>query len=616
MTAMPNNHIKFFRLSWKRACTLALLLLLSIGQPLWASTPLNSSSNKTENIFASAQATKAPEFLPVEKAYRLTPSIRNGQLLLSWQITDGYYLYRPKFAIDATIDGKALPLSLQFPEGIIKHDEYFGEIEVYYQQADILARNIPEQNTLPSAGELQFTITSQGCADAGLCYPPYKQHFSINLSTGDVTPIDPTNAPTANDFAAISANIAQKNIANTSFSQWLAILTGAFLGGLILNLMPCVFPVLGLKVLSFLRDEKHSHALHGFSYTAGIIISFVAIAALLLGLRAAGSAIGWGFQLQSPWFVGLMVYLFFVLALNLSGVFEIGGSWMNSGGRFTQAPGYGGSFATGLLATLVASPCTAPFMGAALGFAITQPTAKALLVFIFLGLGMAAPVLVMSLSPQLLKRLPKPGAWMQTLKQIMAFPLYATALWLAWVLGNQTGINGLITILTGCLLLALAIVVWPRGKTGMISAWIVIVTAAYLPFSSFFMEAASTPRVSGIKQSNEMAQPWSAERLEQLRKDGTPVFVDVTADWCITCLANEKLVLNSEPIKKLFAEKGIVYLKADWTRYDAAITNYLGQFGRNGVPLYVFYPANNDKPLVLPQILQTDAMLGILNSPK
>lgn len=594
-----NIHFSWraLRRLWLMAATLLILACIITANHTWANTPFAESPDK---VFGNLKNAQTPTFLPVEQAYQLSPLIRNNQLILNWTIADGYYLYRSKITAEVNVDGNIIPLTLQLPKGISKHDEFFGEMEVYYQQVDAIATE------LPNTGEMQLTVTSQGCADAGLCYPPYKQFFTIDPNTSTIT---------QNPTPAINQPIPQNtsDFSSSQFTTWILVLSSAFIGGLILNLMPCVFPVLSLKVLSFLRDEEHNHAIHGLSYTFGVVISFIGIALLLLTLRETGSALGWGYQLQSPWFVALLIYLFFTLALNLSGFFEFKGIGINSGNTLTQQSGYSGSFATGLLATLVASPCTAPFMGAALGFAITQPTAYALWIFIFLGLGMATPVLVLSLSPALLKYLPKPGTWMLTFKKLLAFPLYATALWLAWVLSHQTGTNGLFSILAGCLAIGFAIALWPHSIIGKMCAALAIAIAAYLPFSSLLSESTSTNSVLQI-DDNAQIQPWSAEYLQVLRQQGRPVFVNVTADWCITCLANENLVLNTDAIKNLFKEEGIVYLKADWTRYDANITRYLEEFGRNGVPLYVFYPTNNGKPVVLPQLLQSGSVTKIVKS--
>ena len=302
-------------------------------------------------------------------------------------------------------------------------------------------------------------VRSQGCADAGLCYPPRKQTFMLDPVAGTVLE---TTSP-ARGHAPVSGT-APTPVASTSATElaWMALL--AALGGLILNLMPCVFPVLSLKVLSIAGKggDGGGKAIHGLVYTAGVVLSFLAVAALLIGLRQAGAAIGWGFHLQSPIFVAVLVYLFFVLGLSLSGMINLGAGIMGAGSSLAVKSGYAGSFFTGVLAAVVASPCSAPFMGTALGFAMTQPAVAALTIFAALGLGMAAPFLLLTLSPTMLRRLPRPGAWMEGFKQLLAFPLYAAAVWLLWVLGKQSGVNGMAAVIGGCVLLALGL--WVRER--------------------------------------------------------------------------------------------------------------------------------------------------------
>jgi thiol:disulfide interchange protein DsbD len=373
--------------------------------------------------------------------------------------------------------------------------------------------------------------------------------------------------------------------------------------------MPCVFPVLSLKVLSFADHRDQRSGLHGLVYMAGVVGSFLVVAAALLTLKAAGSAIGWGFQLQQPWFVAALGYLFFAMGLSLSGFWELGGQWMGAGGQLAAKSGYSGSFFTGILATLVASPCTAPFMGSALGFAITQPPLQALSVFAALGFGMALPVLLLSLSPRLLAYFPKPGAWMERFKQALAFPLYATAIWLCWIVGRQTGASGMAVVLTGALALTLALWLWRFGWAARGVAAASLALALVLLGSPFLQTAADQPHTAA---AGESWQPYRASTLAELRAAGKPVFLNVTADWCITCLANEKVALGTAVVKNALVSSGTTYLKGDWTHYDSEITALLGQFGRNGIPLYVFYPAGGGEPVVLPQLLTPNLVAATL----
>jgi thiol:disulfide interchange protein len=389
------------------------------------------------------------------------------------------------------------------------------------------------------------------------------------------------------------------------------VLLSALLGGLLLNPMPCVFPVLSLKALSLAQGGgkgRRVQALHGLSYTLGVLLSFALVAALLLGLRAGGAAIGWGFQLQSPGFVGLLALLLFALGLSLSGLGHFGSGLMGAGERLTQGGGYRASFFTGVLAAAVASPCTAPFMGTALGVAVLLPPALALTVFLALGLGMALPFLLLSLVPRLGRRLPRPGPWMETFKQALAFPLYLTVIWLLWVLGRQAGVDALALALVGLLCLGLALWLFDR-PAGVHSAWRrgaawsllgLALLSLYLP--------GRAPPADALEP-----RPFSERTLAELRAQGVPVFVNMTADWCITCLANERVALNTAAVRQAFERRGVVYLKGDWTRRDPAITQYLARYGRNGVPLYVLY-APGQEGRVWPQLLTPALALEALDS--
>jgi thiol:disulfide interchange protein DsbD len=382
----------------------------------------------------------------------------------------------------------------------------------------------------------------------------------------------------------------------------------AFMGGAILNLMPCVFPILSLKVLSFARSTDHDRHIHSWLYTAGVISSFVLIAIILIGLQQAGRAVGWGFQLQSPGFVIALAYLFVAMGLSLSGLFEFGGSLMNTGGALATRGGLSGSYFTGVLAVVVASPCTAPFMGTALGFAAIQPAQVALLVFASLGAGMAAPLLLFSYSGGARRLMPAPGPWMETLKQFLAFPLYGTAIWLLWVAGRQTGVNTMASALAGILLLALGLWIWRRGGAARILTALCLVASVALGTWRGFDDSSSP---TGALRDGRVA--WSEQRLADLRAAGRPVFVDVTADWCITCIANETAVLHTDEISAAFDDYKVVYMVADWTNYNPEIARFLESHGRSGIPLYLVYPADpGASPVILPQILSKNAVLQAL----
>lgn len=389
----------------------------------------------------------------------------------------------------------------------------------------------------------------------------------------------------------------------------LPVLVFALLGGLILNLMPCVFPVLSLKALAIAqsgREQPRARQQQALAYTAGVVASCVLIAAAMLALRGAGNAVGWGFQLQSPWFIALLAYLLFALGLSLSGAAQFGLGLMNLGGELAQKPGNAGAFFTGVLAVVVATPCTAPFMGTALGYAMTQPPLVALCVFAVLGLGLALPFLLIGFVPRLAQWLPRPGAWMERFKQFMAFPLYATVVWLLWVLVRQTNPEMMARVMLGLVLIAFALWLWTlRGPLAALLKLAAL--AAALALAVFGAPSSAAP--SSAQAMAVGAEPWSAQRVAQLRAEGRTVFVDFTADWCLTCKVNERVALKSARVEAAFRQHDVVLLVADWTRADPAITAELARYGRNGVPLYLVYRKGADA-VVLPQILTPDVVMA------
>ena len=387
----------------------------------------------------------------------------------------------------------------------------------------------------------------------------------------------------------------------------------AFLGGVILNLMPCVFPVLFLKGLALVQssgEERARMRSHGLVYTLGILVSFWVIVGVLLGLRAGGSQAGWGFQLQSPVFIAVLAAGLFLFALSLAGQFEIGLSLTSVGGELAKKQGYAGSFFTGVLATIVATPCTAPLMGAAIGFALAQPAGITFAVFTALGLGLAMPYLLLTLQPAWTRVLPRPGAWMETLKQLTAVPLFATVIWLAWVygrlysgLGTGEGADHIARLL-GCFLL-LAIAGWALGKWPL--RWGSAVAAVLL-----IAVGLAVPLVQAKTEAVKW-QPYTAASFEAARASGHPVFIDFTAAWCLSCQVNERLVLKSSDVVGKFDSGQVTLLKADWTNYDEGITKELASVGRSGVPTYVLYPAGKDsKADVLPELLTKSLVLEAL----
>lgn len=397
----------------------------------------------------------------------------------------------------------------------------------------------------------------------------------------------------------------------------------ALLGGAILNLMPCVFPVLSIKILSLVQqvgEDKRQARTHGWVYLLGVTISFVAIALALVALRAAGEQIGWGFQLQSPILVALLAYLFFLIGLSLSGYFEIGNSLMNMGSGLADKGGYAGSFATGVLATVVAAPCTAPFMAGAIGFALTQNTAMVIIIFSALGIGMAIPYVALCYSPALMERLPRPGAWMVTLKEALAFPMFASTVWLVWVLSQQTGANGVLSVLLGLVAITFGIWLFRHLPTGVFGRGLVSVLAVVSIVSALALTAvegsAGAEPTSGKEAAagnGPVPETYSVARLAELRDEG-PVFVNFTAAWCITCKVNEQVALSSSNVAEAFAEAGVAYLKGDWTNEDPVITNALAEYERSGVPLYLLYAPGDDRARVLPQVLTEAIIIGELST--
>jgi thiol:disulfide interchange protein DsbD len=558
-------------------------------------------------------------FLPVEQAYQLSATqINEDTLQINWEIAPGYYLY--KHQIKAHRLNNAEPITLELPAGEIKYDEVFEkDLEVYYQR---LRYQVNANQTT--------VLLSQGCADAGLCYPPQTHHITLDPYSGVTTitntdqlntqPLSNQGSSSQNSLISRSGSTTNSNSTNNPDSTSkpdmdplliLSSMFAALIGGIFLNLMPCVFPVLSLKALSLMQAHHGSHKqhIHGWMYTAGCISTFCLVALVMITLRNSGQLIGWGFQLQSPIFVALLAYLFFTMSLLLlSSRTLIGSQITNLGQSLTQGHSYKASFFTGSLATVVASPCTAPFMGAALGYAITLPTFAGLCIFAALGFGMALPFLILSYSPKLAEMMPSPGQWMENLKQFLAFPLLLTAVWLLWVLGRQTNSDIIIGIICGAVFIAMGAWFYNIKK----SIAIIFFLLALLPLTNISSDKS-------FQTNSPLENGWEVyteQRLQQLLQSNTPIFVNLTADWCITCLANEKVALNTDASKAAFNAAGVVKLKGDWTNYNPEITQLLNRFGRNGVPLYIFYPRATDSkfpaPQVLPQILSQETIINTI----
>jgi len=382
---------------------------------------------------------------------------------------------------------------------------------------------------------------------------------------------------------------------------WTAII-GALIGGLILNLMPCVFPVISIKALSIAKSahgERAAIKREAWLYTAGVIATFLLLTFILLAFKAGGAEIGWGFQLQSPKVVGVLAVLLFVIGLNLLGLFEFGTGLQNTGSELTQKSGAAGSFFTGALAVVVATPCTAPLMAGAVGYALASPALITLAVFMALAIGFALPFLLIAYVPGLLSKLPKPGPWMERFKEILAFPMFAAAIWLVWVLSLQAGEDGVLYVLAA--MLAAGFAIWCLKRTGGLAkafAAVAILAAIALPISTH-------PKQVNLAHETDT---WSSARVSELQAEGRSIFVDFTAAWCVTCKVNEKVVLDQERTKKLFQDTNTAFLIADWTNKNDVIAQELAKYGRAGVPLYLVYNQNSVSPEILPQVLTYDVI--------
>nr|WP_273544214.1 protein-disulfide reductase DsbD [Luteimonas saliphila] len=588
--------------------------------------------------------------LPPQQAFGFEAIADGGDaLLLRFTPAPGYYLYRDRSSFRVDEPAGITADTPRWPPGKAHRDEHFGEVVVYFDQVDV---PLPLRRSNPDAARVTLTATFQGCQDEGICYPPMTRTVEVAVPTGkagseslfpadspeppgqsgksDSDPgfpafsapglpgaeSDPASAATpAPDASADNAARTRPPGALPPKGGALGALLLALLGGLVLNLMPCVLPILSLKVLGLAqsgesRARARSHALW---YTLGVLAAFAAIGLLVLALRAGGQALGWGFQLQQPWFVAALVYLMFAVGLSLSGVFTLGGGLGNLGQSLAARSGPAGDFFTGVLACVVASPCIAPFMGGALAFAFTAPPLLALAVFLMLGLGLALPFLLVGFVPALADRLPKPGAWMETFKQVLAFPMYLTAIWLLWVLGKQRGVDAMALVAVGLAVFALALWWHERRRwTGRLPGRVLALALALLALYPVWKVGTLPPPARASEAADALQQAWTPERLQALRAEGRVVFVNMTADWCVTCKANERRVLSQPAFREALREVGAAYLVGDYTNTDPAITAFLDQHRAVGVPLYVVYPAGGGEGEVLPALLSDEIVVSAL----
>lgn len=525
--------------------------------------------------------------LPAEAAFTVEAIASNPEtLLVKLTPREGYYLYRDKIQFTGTDNKLAVPGKAKYTEATWYPDPEFGTVPVYFEPVEI---TLPLQRTGNGAGNFKLTVDYQGCKENGLCYPPMQKSIAIAL---------PAAAATG------TAGVAE-TAAAAPVGTWLLALLLAALGGLILNLMPCVLPVLSFKAMALAQPGSAAKARkHALWYSAGVLVSFAVLGLLVIALRGAGQALGWGFQLQQPIIVGALALLMFGIGLMMSGLYNLGSGFAGMGQSLTEKSGPAGDFFTGVLAVVVASPCTAPFMGSALAFAFTAHWLLALSVFLALGLGLALPFLLIGFVPGLAGKLPKPGAWMDTLKHWLAYPMYLTAVWLAWVFGNQKGVNGLGLLLIAATALAAALWWFERQKQNpsLRAKALALLIGLGAAASFAFALQQSLPAKAAVS-TDKNYEAFSNQRLRELRASGTPVFVDMTADWCITCKVNEKAVLHTEAFTQLLKDTGTVYMVGDWTNQDPEISAYLDQYNTPGVPLYVVYPKGPGEGRKLPQLL-------------
>lgn len=578
--------------------------------------------------------------LPAEQAFRFEAIANNGnELLLRFTPAPGYYLYRDRTRM--TLQG-AKGVGLQrpkWPQGTNHRDEHFGDVIVYFDQVEV---PVPLLRKHDHAFDATLEVTFQGCQTDGICYPPMTRRVKLSVPKGGIskpsaieapvaTPMpaplpgadadagapaveNTTSAPTNSAAPADAANpLRQPPPAGAGKPQqavglWFALLL-ALGGGLILNLMPCVLPVLSLKALSLAQsgESRESARRHALAYTAGVLVSFAALGALVLALRKAGLALGWGFQLQQPLVVAVLALVVFVFGLSLSGLWYASIGIGQRGSALMQGGGTRADFFTGVLAVVLATPCTAPFMGSALAYAFAGPAVGGMLVFLVLGLGLALPFLLIGFVPALARLLPRPGAWMETLKQLLAFPMYVTAAWLVFVLASLRGAEAVWQWLLAAIALAFAVWAWTRsrqtGRNGWKVAALLALLATAWPLATL-QRLQKPATAAAVTARNGIARvAYSEQALADLRAQHRVVFVNMTADWCVSCKVNEKAVFARDGFRTALESANAVYMVGDYTDVDPAITAFLEHHKAVGVPLYVVYPRNGGEGEVLPTLV-------------
>ncbi len=587
--------------------------------------------------------------LPSEQAFGFDAIASDGNtLLLRFSPAPGYYLYRDRISLKLEGSAGVLAATPRWPAAQSHRDEHFGDVSVYFNQVEV---PLPLRRTVTDAVDSTLVVTFQGCQTDGICYPPMTRRVKLSIPAGKISahagqpaprsemirplpagsaapreaangtplrllPTVPNSEPARADVAGAQAGFAADARGDNALRtrppattpdpdrSFLWVLLLALAGGLVLNLMPCVLPILSLKVLGLAQSGESAERArsHAMWYTLGVLVAFAVIGALMVGLRMLGNAVGIGFQLQHPGVVAALAYIMFAVGLSLSGVFTLGGGLGNLGQSLARRSGPAGDFFTGALACVVGSACVGPFMGGAVAYAFVATPVQAMAVFLFLGLGLALPFLLIGFVPALARRLPKPGPWMETLKHVLAFPMYATALWLLWVLGKQRGVDGMALALGG-LLLALGLWLFERSRwrsqraAGLLGVLLAI--AALVPVWGV---TQLKPPARAAQATSENVVEYSPQLLDRLRADNRVVFVNMTADWCVSCKANERAVLSRPEFRELLRRTNAVYMRGDYTNVDPQITAFLDEHKAVGVPLYVVY-GPGAPPTVLPTLL-------------
>jgi thiol:disulfide interchange protein len=557
--------------------------------PIPSATGTGNALNNVLGSRPQALGSDSSTPLPAEQAFQFSAIAQDAKhLLLRWTMPKGYYLYRDQTTLSLK-DATQLTLTTAWPAGTPHQDAHFGNTTVYFNEVDVPVTVNGDASSLKT---LALVASFQGCQDGGLCYPLMTRQANIDLTSGGAATGETVAGP-APQMPPTNATAGSPGV-----SFWSALLL-ALGGGLILNLMPCVLPVLSIKAFGLLESGENParRRMHALMYTAGVLVSFVTLGLVIIALKTA-----WGAHLQNPLVVAVLSLVMLAVALSMSGVVQFGASLGNTGSTLANRSGPAGDFFTGVLAVVVASPCTAPFMGSALAYALVAPVLSAMLVFLALGIGLALPFLAVGFVPALSRLLPRPGRWMETLKEVLAFPMYLTAAWLAWVLAHQRGADAVGLLMVAAVLLAMTLWWFERSRDrGMLSRVLVALLALITLVPLYYLK--TLPAAAQVVAGDSATVAYSPAKLDELRKAGTPVFVDMTADWCVTCKANEHAVLSGDGFQALLKRTGTVYMKGDWTDEDPSITAFLQEYHSPGVPLYVVFPKSGGPGKQLPTVL-------------